>query len=159
MLEWKSLLNSFGLNRYDRCYQSDLNVFSMSNVIHSGTQRSKYPLWNLVQPKTTQERSWSQGCCFISAQIAQNTDLIVVRFPWACYKFGLSALWRSNFISALNSLYALYRCPLWSLRFIKVILWGLDQKMARVKFFVRFSKVSALEHVRIRQVLLYAVNF
>ena len=45
LLEWKSPLNSFGLNRYERCYQSDYeckdNTFRLAAI--------KYPLRNLVE--------------------------------------------------------------------------------------------------------------
>ena len=35
-----------------------------------------------------------------------------------------------------------------------MILWEIDQETAGAKFFVRFSQVPTLEHVRFRQVLL-----
>ena len=45
LLVWKSPLNSFGLNRYERCYQSDYeckdNTFRLAAI--------KYPLRNLVE--------------------------------------------------------------------------------------------------------------
>ena len=45
LLEWKSPLNSFGLDPYERCYQSDYewkdNTFRLASI--------KYPLRNLVE--------------------------------------------------------------------------------------------------------------
>ena len=68
-------------------------------------------------------------------------------------KFRLFSLWRS--ISPRGNIF----CPLYTgVRFrvsaFEVILGGFDQKSAGPKICVHFSLVSALEHVRFRQVFL-----
>ena len=71
---------------------------------------------------------------------------------------GLSALWRSVFITGLKKLSALTRCPLYTVRFREVFLYEFIRKPAGPKIFVRLNKVSALEGVRFNQVLLYSVS-
>ena len=78
LLEWKSPLNSFGLNRYKRCYQSDYeckdNTFRLASI--------KYPLRNLVERsaailiarllfyyRSNRSKYWFERCAFFLSML------------------------------------------------------------------------------------------